>query len=110
MIDWARVSELRLEIGADDFGDVVDLFLDEVTEVVERLASHQGTTKLEADLHFLKGSALNLGFSEFAKLCQNGESLSASGQGENVDVNAILLAFSQSRDAFLAGLETRFAA
>ena len=30
MIDWPRVKELKDEIGAEDFGEVVDLFLEEV--------------------------------------------------------------------------------
>ena len=29
MIDWARVSELRDEVGAEDFDEVVELFLEE---------------------------------------------------------------------------------
>ena len=35
MIDWTRVSELRDEIGAEDFGDVVEIFLEEVEAEVE---------------------------------------------------------------------------
>jgi hypothetical protein len=31
MIDWDRVQELRDEIGAEAFGEVVELFLEEVT-------------------------------------------------------------------------------
>ena len=30
MIDWQRVNELRDEVGAEDFEEVVDLFLEEV--------------------------------------------------------------------------------
>ena len=30
LVDWARIYELRSEIGAEDFSDVVDLFLEEV--------------------------------------------------------------------------------
>ncbi|WP_442970022.1 hypothetical protein [Roseovarius sp. ZX-A-9] len=30
MIDWSRVAELRSEIGAEDFDEVVELFLEEV--------------------------------------------------------------------------------
>ena len=35
MIDWSRVNELRDEVGAEDFEEVVELFLEEVEEVIE---------------------------------------------------------------------------
>ena len=34
MIDWASVSELRDEVGAEDFDEVVELFLEEVDEAI----------------------------------------------------------------------------
>ena len=34
MIDWARVSELRDEVGEGDFDEVVELFLEEVDEAI----------------------------------------------------------------------------
>ena len=37
MIDWQRVSDLRRDIGEDDFADVVDVFLEEVQEAMDRL-------------------------------------------------------------------------
>ena len=39
MIDWGRVKDLRSEIGAEDFSDVVALFLEEADEVIARTAS-----------------------------------------------------------------------
>ncbi|MEM7075514.1 MAG: Hpt domain-containing protein [Pseudomonadota bacterium] len=106
MIDWARVAELRSEIGADDFGEVVDLFLEEVeAEVAGLTGPVQG---LEARLHFLKGSALNLGFDRFSRLCQDGEVRAAGGDGQSVDLAAIRDAYTQSRTQFLAELDTRF--
>lgn len=35
MIDWARIIELHDEIGADDFNEVVELFLSEVEERID---------------------------------------------------------------------------
>ena len=55
MISWERVNELRNEIGAEDFQEVVELFLEEVEEVIERLRQTPDPTSYEADLHFLKG-------------------------------------------------------
>ncbi|MCP4820320.1 MAG: Hpt domain-containing protein [Shimia sp.] len=100
MINWERVEELRDEIGAEDFDEVVDLFLDEVEEVIERLSVAPVLSTLEADLHFLKGSALNLGFETFSQMCQAGEAASAAGQAATVDVPAILQVFSDSKIVF----------
>ena len=100
MIDWERVEELRDEIGAEDFGEVVELFLDEVEEVIARLRSGPELANLEADLHFLKGGALNLGFQTFSQLCQAGEAAAAAGKGETVDIAAILTSFEDSKGVF----------
>lgn len=79
MIEWDRVNELRSEIGAADFAEVVALFLAETEDVFARITTMAGPAALEADLHFMKGAALNLGFREVARLCQEGERRAAMG-------------------------------
>ena len=108
MIDWPRVKELREEVGAEDFGEVVDLFLEEVEEVISKLSENLDRAQLEQDLHFLKGSALSLGFQAFSTLCQDGESKSALGQADTVDVPAIITEFQTSKTTFISELPTRF--
>lgn len=103
MIDWQRVNELREEVGAEDFDEVVELFLEEVQSVIAELRA-DNREGLEQNLHFLKGSALNLGFEKFATLCLKGERDSAAGAAKTVDLNEILAAFDQSKTDFLAGL------
>lgn len=110
MIDWKRVTELRDEVGEDDFNEIIDLFLEEVDEVIELLRGGDGLDELEEHMHFLKGSALNIGFSDFAKLCQIGETLSAEGKIEDVDVDGVLTVYDASRSHFLAEAEQRLAA
>ena len=100
MIDWDRVYELRGEVGEEDFGEVIELFLEEVDEVMTRLSA-EGSDNLEEDLHFLKGSALNLGFAEFGTLCQAGEKAAASGQGDTVDLAQVISAYHASRSDFM---------
>lgn len=34
MIDWNRAAELREEVGAEDFSEVVDLFLEECDDAI----------------------------------------------------------------------------
>ena len=109
MIDWERIRDLRSEIGAEDFMEVAAMFLDEADEAVLRLATPRGTKALEDDLHFLKGAALNLGFSRLSALCQDGERRAAGGD-VSVDVEAVRAVYLGSKQQFLTGVATAFAA
>lgn len=73
MINWERVNELRREVGEEDFAEVVTLFLDEVDAVLHRMHSATSLESYREDLHFLKGSALNLGFRALGALCHEGK-------------------------------------
>ena len=104
MIDWERVQDLRSEIGCDDFDDVVTLFLDEADEVVSRLTGLTDPRAIENEMHFLKGSALNLGFSELANICQSGARRAATGD-DDVAMDAVVAIYQQSREAFIGGMK-----
>ncbi len=104
MIDWNRVEELRREIGEGGFAEVLDLFWDEVESILDRL-SNQSAPQLEADLHFLKGSAWNLGFTGFGAHCQHGEKMAAQGLAADVDPELVTRQYRITKHAFLAGLE-----
>ncbi|SDD65350.1 Hpt domain-containing protein [Ruegeria marina] len=104
MINWPRVAQLKDEVGTEDFGEVVQLFLEEVDEVIDRLRNNSDPASLAGDLHFLKGSALSLGFESFSAMCQDGERMAAAGQASEVDLGAIIRNFEQSRDTFQADL------
>ncbi|SDX38992.1 Hpt domain-containing protein [Ruegeria halocynthiae] len=104
MIQWTRVRQLRDEVGADEFDEVVDIFLEEVQEVITRLRNDTALTEIEQNLHFLKGSALSLGFDSFSKLCQDGERRAASGESGAVDLDSIFSAYDESKALFQAGL------
>lgn len=111
MIDWTRIRELRDEIGSDDFTEVVELFLAEVEETLDTLETASSSAcLLEEKLHFLKGSALNLGFSAMSRLCQDGETAAAAGNPEAVDVARVKAIFAESRVAFLQELPAEIAA
>jgi histidine phosphotransfer protein HptB len=103
MIDWDRVNELRSEIGEDDFDEVVTLFLEEADDVIAKITVLSGAKPLEADLHSLKGAALNLGFEEFAALCQEGERRAAAGSTE-VDLELVRQIYAASKQTFEAAL------
>ena len=110
MIDWARVSELREEVGAEDFEEVVHLLLEEVEDVVNRLQNGAKSDTLEADLHFLRGSALNLGFTSFSKICLEAEQHAGAGTATSEEVSEVLFAFFNSKAEFLDGLPNALAA
>ncbi len=71
MIAWDRIDELKSEIGEDDFLEIVALFLDETEAALTRLGETADPDEAEALLHFLKGSALNLGFRALGRLCRD---------------------------------------
>lgn len=109
MIDWDRVMELRSEIGPDDFEEVVSLFLEEADEAMARLTIAGGAKALAADLHFLKGAALNLGFDMLSALCQDGEWRAGAGD-LTVDLEAVRDANATCRGELEVGAERAFAA
>lgn len=110
MIDWERVNSLRNEIGEDSFDEVVELFLDEVETVISKLRLHPDPATYEQDLHFLKGSAWNLGFADFGAICQDGERLAARGNPGAIDIGAVVESYVRSRKAFMAGIAGRSSA
>lgn len=107
MIDWARIDELESEIGTDGFSEVVELFLDEVESIIMRLKAAPDPAHYEADLHFLKGGAWNLGFRDFGGLCQDGERRAASGRLDEIDIPRIVASYFDSKQAFMTGLIER---
>ena len=104
MIDWNRVNTLKEEVGAEDFDEIIALFLEEVDASVEKLQDAPDPATLGEDLHFIKGSAAGLGFSAFVEQCHTGEILCRKGQADQVNVAAILEAYSASKIQFLAEL------
>lgn len=109
MIDWGRVAELREEVGAEDFEEVVELFLEEVDAAIEALGTQDQHDDLDEKLHFLKGSALSLGFRSFSDLCAAGETAAGQSPDAVVDLNEILHCYAQSRQSFLDHLPAKMA-
>jgi len=100
MIDWSRVDELRSEVGEDAFDEVLELFLEEVDEVMDRLRDAPDPECLPADLHFVRGSALNLGLKEFCTICQGLEHRLA--HGDAVDLGTLLACYAESKALLMA--------
>ena len=105
MIDWARVEELHSEVGCDAFKEVVELFLEEVSNAVKDLEATPSDNHLKERLHFLKGSALSLGFHDLAMLCKEGERRLENG--ESFEPAQIPLLYQKSKNHFLDSLKDR---
>ncbi|GAB4268502.1 MAG: Hpt domain-containing protein [Pararhodobacter sp.] len=108
MIDWAHVRSLKADMG-EAFDEVVEVFMQEVEEALARLDASTDAPAKAAEMHFLKGAALNLGFSTFAALCAEGEQRASAGDGGAVDAAAVRALYADSRAAFLDGLHKRAA-
>jgi len=108
MIDWSHIDELKQDMG-EAFEEVVDVFLQEVEEGIAKLDQGAPPEALAANLHFLKGAALNLGFEQFAALCGDGENKANAGQAGSVDLAAVKRSYEVSRQEFTTGLQRRAA-
>lgn len=96
MVNWDRISELREEVGEDDLSEVLALFCEEVEDVLEQLPVAEQSS-LKGHLHFLKGSALNIGLDDLSGLCQEEEKNLASDPTGSIRTDAIQLAYKAAR-------------
>jgi HPt (histidine-containing phosphotransfer) domain-containing protein len=107
MINWAQIDSLISDVGEEDVAEVIEIFLDEVDQKLDDMrgiAPKSEPQDMAADLHFLKGSALNIGFEEMGQFCSKAENQFKSGSGDPQGVvQAIAVLFEQSRSV----LETR---
>lgn len=90
MLDLDQLETLRAEIGDDGFAEVAALLVSEIADGIETLGTLATGADLSAQFHYLKGSALNLGFRDFAALCAQGE------QGLRVDQAELRQVFDDS--------------
>lgn len=104
MIDWAQVKTLRDDLGHEAFGEVVDLFFVENDPVVQRLDHHTAPHQMQADFHFLKGTATYLGFDDFAQLCTRCEERALAGSLSAKDIGQAVACYAGSKAEFSAKL------
>ena len=100
MINTARIQELKDEVGEDDLFEVIELFCEEVEEVLAELDTTP-PQQMPALLHFLKGSALNIGLDAVSALCKAEELRLKDDQSATVAVDAIRETYAASKAALL---------
>ena len=99
MINWSRIQELEQEIGPEGLREIAEIFLEEVEEALAGLKDAPSGPARSEMMHFLKGSALNLGLREMADLCDRGE----SGDADVTD-DHVVAAFARAKTALLTEL------
>lgn len=97
MINWDRINELRQEVGEEDLAEVLVLFCEEVEEVLDQLDTVLPDA-MPSQLHFLKGSALNIGLTEVGKLCRTEEEKLARDSAANAEIPAIRAAYLTAKE------------
>ncbi|MEE9427004.1 MAG: Hpt domain-containing protein [Paracoccaceae bacterium] len=103
MICWDRVNGLRDDVGQEDFDEVVEIFLEEMDEVMDRLRAFPNPLTYEAELHFLKGSALNLGFAALSNICMQSEKLADESTWASIDLSGVIVIYEKSKIEFNSG-------
>ena len=97
MLDHQKINQLRKDLGAEGFAEIVDIFFAEVEEVFGRIQADGASA---TDMHFLKGSGANVGFTAFSKTCQIVEH--SLNEGGRADLDAVRRSFAKSKQAFVA--------
>lgn len=101
MLNEERIAELKDEVGADDFEEIVTLFCEEVEEMLDELST-TSPTQMADKLHFLKGSALNIGLDAVGEMCRNAENRLKTNRDAAPDIAAIRKLYLASRIQLLA--------
>ena len=102
MIDWDRISELQTEVGEDGLSEVVEIFFEEMDDAVAALQAASGQGPLSEALHFLKGSAQNLGMSRLSELCAVQEAEARTGARTEAGMPDIVAALRAAREELQA--------
>lgn len=100
MINWDRVRTLREDVGADSFADVVEIFVEEMDELIAELRGSATDEEREMTFHSLKNGALNLGFGDLSDLCQTGEKQAASGTNDEALLGQVESTYKETLGAF----------
>lgn len=100
MIDWQHIKELEADLGADAFPDLVVVFLDEISEAVQ--AIEPPATPSEAQMHFLKGTALTLGFTDLGNRASDAETTLRNDPNAKLDLDELQSAYQSELAEFKA--------
>ncbi len=99
LIDQARLAALKDDVGHEVFAEVLEMSVEELDEAMDALDPPDA-----AKLHFLKGSALNVGMVSFSDLCADAESSKKANPASAVDTKTLHSLYASSRTELLAAI------
>ena len=106
MIDWEQVATLQTAVGRDDFSTIMCVFFKEVEEANAQLTMDVTTDQFRDILHFVKGSALSVGFVELSEQCAQAEG-DFTGSHQITSIwKEILTSYEKSKEHFLSNTGT----
>lgn len=103
MIDWDRIAQLKADIGEDTFPELAPVFLAELQEAMSALSANPSPGA--AEMHFIKGSALTLGFQDVSQQAAAAELGFRQDPNYRADLASLQSAFAAEHAEFLAGLD-----
>ncbi len=99
MIDHERLAELEADFGSDELRQIIDVFLEEAGETVERLGAEGDDPGVRGDrLHFLKGCARAIGAGRLGDLCDRLERAATFGADDRARLEREFRALREALD------------
>jgi HPt (histidine-containing phosphotransfer) domain-containing protein len=106
VIDWEQVATLQTAVGRDDFSTIMRVFFKEVEEANAQLTMGVTTDQFRDILHFVKGSALSVGFVELSEQCAQAERNFAGSHQITSIGKEIITSYEKSKEHFLSNTQT----
>tara|TARA_R110000796_G_scaffold27713_2_gene76267 strand:+ start:4747 stop:5079 length:333 start_codon:yes stop_codon:yes gene_type:complete len=104
VIDWAYVNGLCNDIGRDSFDEIIQVFFEEVEDTLKHLENLPNQIDITEELHFLQGSALNLGFVGFSAECRKRHEILPDNLDELRHTANLLATYKASKIKFLSAI------
>ena len=104
MIDLDRLKELEDDFGAEDMGELIESFIEETQEALDAvggMVSGVPNSTRRDQFHLLKGCALSIGASAFARSCESYER--ADGPFSQQEYDTLCAEFRDVREWFEQG-------
>ncbi|MBQ0716132.1 MAG: Hpt domain-containing protein [Sulfitobacter litoralis] len=100
LIDWEQITLLNDAVGPNAFEEIIVVFFLEVEEAKYKLRDSRPTKTTRDTLHFVKGSALSLGFIAFSEYCLRAEKELALGNPMQPVLEDLFMIYEESKLQF----------
>ena len=104
MIDWARVTSLRHEVGEEEFRPLVELFLDEIEAAIMGVVPGDPQSLRHA-LNAMKGCAMNTGLTAFCRTCETWEAVIAAGRSDQLHIDLLMASYAAAKQGLMRDID-----